>query len=68
MFLERAMSAQFPDGRNFNSDFLGRAQAYNARYGLPANTARINLFYLFDSTFMHEVGAPTVTYLEMQAK
>lgn len=67
-FMERAMSAQFPNGRNFNSNFFARAEAYKARYGLPPATAQIDIFYLFDSTFMHEVSVPTVTYVKTQAE
>ena len=57
--MQRGMSAQFPNGRSFNSDFFRRAQAYKDRYGSGANT-QIDLYYLFDSTFMHEVGAFTL--------
>ena len=62
------MSAQFPDGRTFNSNFFQRAKAYSQKYGMLPYSAQIDVYYLFDSTFMHEVSVPTVTYLEMQAE
>ena len=62
------MSALFPDGSNFNNDFFQRATAYWQRYGLLSFSAQIDIYHLFDSTFMHEVGIPTVTYMEMQAE
>lgn len=66
-FIERGMSAQFADGRTFNSDFLARARAYKAKFGLPRGATNVDWFYLFDSTFMHEVGVPTVTQVGTQA-
>lgn len=64
-FMERGMSAQFPDGSTFNSGFMNRLRAYRAKFGTAGKVA-IDLFYLFNSTFMHEVGVPTVTQLGTQ--
>lgn len=54
-YFNEAMTAAYPDGRNFNSNYYTRMTAWWANNQMPQGMAQIDVFRLFDSLFKHEL-------------